>query len=109
MENLPEKGRSLSKFVSQTDQGVVLNVYIQPRASKTEYVGMHRNALKIRISAPPIEGLANEALCGYLAKELRIPKGAVMIFSGHQARQKRVLLKGVSPEQIRVTLLKSTP
>ena len=95
--------------MSQTEQGVVLNVYIQPRASKTEYVGVHRHALKFRISAPPVEGLANEALCGYLAKEFRISKGAVMIFSGHQARQKRVLLKGVSTEQIRVTLLKSTP
>ncbi|MDX1411465.1 MAG: DUF167 family protein [Nitrospirales bacterium] len=99
----------MSEFISQTDQGIVLNVYIQPRASRTEYVGVHGNALKFRISAPPIEGLANEALCGYLAKELRISKGAVVIFSGHQARQKRVLLKGVSPEQVRGTLLKSTP
>lgn len=106
MENLREKGIGMSKFMSQTDQGLVLNVHIQPRASRTEYVGVHGKALKFRISAPPIEGLANEALCMYLAKELRISKGSVVICSGHQARQKRVLLKGVSPEQVRVTLLK---
>ena len=106
MKNLTEKEIGLSDFISQAEQGVVLKVHIQPRASRTEYVGLHGNALKFRISAPPVEGLANDVLCGYLAKAFRIAKGAVVICSGHETRQKRVLLKGVSPEQVKVILLK---
>jgi uncharacterized protein (TIGR00251 family) len=106
MKNLTEKEIGLSDFISRTEQGIVMNVHIQPRASRTEYVGFHGNALKFRISAPPVEGLANEALCGYLAKVFRISKGSVVICSGQEARQKRVLLKGVSPEQVNNTLLK---
>lgn len=106
MKNLTEKEIGLSGYISLTDQGIVMNVHIQPGASRTEYVGFHGNALKFRISAPPVEGLANEALCGYLAKAFRISKGSVVICSGHGARQKRVLLKGVSPEQFKETLMK---
>ena len=106
MKNQVEKEKGILEFMSQTDEGCVINVYIQPRASRTEYVGVYRNALKFRISASPLEGLANEGLCGYLAKEFRIAKKSVVICSGHGGRQKRVLLKGVSPEQIKETLLK---
>jgi len=106
MKKSAEKAGGLSEFMSQTDQGIVMNVHIQPRASRTEFVGLHGNALKFRISAPPVEGLANEALCGYLAKAFRISKGSVVICSGHEARQKRVLLKGVSPEQVKEKLFK---
>ena len=83
-----------------------MNVRVQPRASKSEYVGIIGNALKFRISAPPVDGLANEALCRYLAKELNISKGSVVMCSGHEARLKRILLKGVSLEQITETLMK---
>jgi len=106
MKNLTEKEIGLSDFITQAEQGVVMNVHIQPRASRTEYVGLHGNALKFRISAPPVEGLANDALCRYLAKAFRIAKGSVVICSGHEARQKRVLLKGVSPEQVSEAFLK---
>lgn len=109
MKNPTEKEIGLSDFISQAEQGVIMNVHIQPRASRTECVGLHGNALKFRISAPPTEGLANDALCGYLGKAFRIAKGSVVICSGHEARQKRVLLKGVSPEQVKEVLLKSTP
>ena len=106
MKNPTDPGNRFWELLSQTDQGIVMNVHIQPRASRTEYVGLHGKALKFRISAPPVEGLANEALCGYLAKEFRISKGSVVICSGHQSRQKRILLKGVSPGEVKETLLK---
>ena len=86
MKNPTEKEIGLSDFISQAEQGIVMNVHIQPRASRTECVGLHGNALKFRISAPPVEGLANDALCGYLAKAFRISKGSVVICSGHEAR-----------------------
>jgi uncharacterized protein (TIGR00251 family) len=106
MKNPAEQGNRFSEIMSQTDQGIVINVHIQPRASKTECVGLRGNVLKFRISAPPVDGLANEALCGYLAKVFRISKGSVVICSGHGARQKHVLLKGVSTEQVTQALLK---
>ena len=106
MKKPADQENRLSTVMNQTDQGMVISVYIHPRASKTECVGLHGNALKFRISAPPVDGLANEALCGYLAKMFRISKGAVVIRSGREARQKRVLLKGVSLEQVKKTLLK---
>lgn len=105
MKGAVQKESGLSEVMSQAEQGIVLNVHIQPRASKSECVGVHGKALKIRITAPPIEGLANEALCGFLAKALRIPKKSVVIRSGYEARHKRILLKGVSSEQVKKTLL----
>ncbi len=106
MEKPAGQEKRLSEVMTRTDQGTVINVSIQPRASRTECAGLHGNALKFRISAPPVDGLANEALCVYLATVFRISKGAVVICSGHEARQKRVLLKGVSPGEVKETLLK---
>ena len=106
MKNRTEKEINLSELLTQTDEGIVMNIHIQPRASRTECVGLHGTALKFRISAPPVEGLANEALCGYLATELKISKASVVICSGHQARQKRVLLMGVSSELVKEAFLK---
>ncbi len=80
----------------------MLTVHVQPRAAKTEYVGLYgESALKIRVVAPPVDGAANEALCQFLAKYLRLPKNAVVIISGTGSRQKRVLLKGESGERVK--------
>ena len=73
---------------------VELRLYCQARASKTEIVGYHRNALKIRLSAPPVEGEANIELCHFLAGYFFVSRQDVQILSGKSARQKRVLIKG---------------
>ncbi len=106
MDKVTDEGRNWSEVLRNTDQGVVINVRVQPRALKTECVGLHGNALKFRISAPPVDGVANEALCGYLAKVFRISKRSVAICSGQGARQKRVLIRGVSTEQVKEKLCK---
>ena len=80
-------------MVHEVSQGVLLTVHVQPRAARTEYVGVHGDALKFRVKAPPAEGAANRELCRYLAKAFGVPDSDVLIQSGHQGKRKRVLVK----------------
>jgi uncharacterized protein (TIGR00251 family) len=86
--------------VQDSPEGAVLAIHVQPKASKTEYAGLHGDLLKFRVAAPPVEGAANEALCAYLAKQFRLPKSAVVIEVGQGSRHKRVLLMGVTARQV---------
>jgi len=79
---------------------VILQVRVQPRASKDEIAGVMGGALKVRLQAPAIEDRANEALCEYLAELLKTPKAAVRILSGHHSRSKRVEVRGVTEQQV---------
>jgi uncharacterized protein (TIGR00251 family) len=72
---------------------LLLNVHVQPRSREDRIMGLHGDALKIKISSPPVDGKANQYLCTYLAKLCGISKGAVSIESGDTARRKRVRLK----------------
>ncbi|MGE3154038.1 MAG: DUF167 domain-containing protein [Nitrospiraceae bacterium] len=82
-------------FIHETAQGAVLTVHVQPNASRTECVGPHGDALKIRVAAPPVDGAANEALIRFLAKTCGISSGSIVIRSGSTARRKQILLKGL--------------
>ena len=77
--------------VQDTKDGAILTIQVQPKASKSECVGLHGNALKIRIAAPPVEGRANEALLAFLAKRLKVAPSTLVIHSGAGGRHKRVL------------------
>jgi len=81
--------------------GVALSVYVQPRASKNRVAGEHDNALKLCITAPPVEGKANKAVISLLARLFSIPKTAVSIKSGQRGRSKRVILKQITLDQAR--------
>ena len=85
--------------VQDSLEGAILTIHVQPKASKTEYVGVHGDALKFRVAAPPIEGAANEALCAYLIERFSLSKKAVALLSGQGSRRKRVLLSGVSAQR----------
>ena len=88
-----------------TSEGVVLTIQVQPRASKTEFVGLYgETTLKFRVAAPPVGGAANDELRRFLSDFFRLPKNAVVIAAGLGGRQKRVLLKGLSVEQVREQL-----
>ena len=82
----------MSWIVSGKD-GVVLALHIQPGAKKTEVVGPHGDALKIRLAAPPVDGKANAALIDFLADCLGLPKAAVSLKSGQTSRRKVVEVK----------------
>jgi hypothetical protein len=74
-------------------EGLVLNARVQPKASKNAMRGVHGEALKIALTAPPVEGAANKALIAFVAKCLGIPKTSVAILSGQTSRNKRLLLR----------------
>jgi uncharacterized protein (TIGR00251 family) len=90
--------------VQNSPEGAVLTIHVQPKASKTEYAGLHGGALKFRVAAPPVEGAANEALCAYLAGLFGLPKKAVVVLSGASSRKKRVLLAGVTADRVQAVL-----
>jgi len=75
-------------------------VRVQPRAGRNEIDGEWQGALRIRLSVPPVEGRANEALRRFLADHLNVPVGAVKIASGERSRLKRVEGEGASAGQI---------
>jgi len=77
-----------------------LDVYLQPRASKTELAGMHGGSLKIRVAAPPVEGAANHALIEFIAQRLAIPKSRVRLISGRSSRRKSLEIDGLDAEQV---------
>jgi len=79
---------------------VTFMVRVQPRASRDEITGVVEGAMKIRLTAPAIENRANEALCEFLAALLKRPKSAVRILSGDRSRTKRVVIEGVTREQV---------
>ncbi len=83
---------------------VVLSLHIQPGAKKTEVAGLHGEALKIRLHAPPVDGKANDALVAYLAERLGVPKARVVLESGQTSRSKRVRVVGVAAEALVASL-----
>jgi uncharacterized protein len=69
---------------------VILDLHVQPGASRTEFAGKHGERLKVRLQARALEGQANEALIEFLAAHFRVPRRNVRILSGLKSRQKRV-------------------
>lgn len=75
---------------------VALTVYVQPKASRDRIAGLHGGAVKVCVTAPPVEGRANAAVSRFLAKLFHVPKSAVVLHSGRQNRTKKFLLRGLS-------------
>lgn len=75
-------------------------VRVQPRASRNEIAGIMDGALRIRLQAPPVDGLANEALVDFLADRLGVPRRMVRIVSGTSSRTKTVEIDGVSRDSL---------
>ncbi len=73
---------------------LLLQVSIQPRASRDQVAGVQDRRLKPRVTAPPVEGAANEHLTALLAREFRVPKAAVKMLSGETGREKRLAVHG---------------
>jgi uncharacterized protein (TIGR00251 family) len=80
--------------------GASLEVRVQPRAARAEVGAVEQGALRVRISAPPVEGAANAALIELLAKHLAVRKADIAIISGERGRTKRLLVRGVSADEL---------
>jgi len=70
--------------------GLILCIHLQPRASKDEVCSLYGDALKVRITAPPVDGKANQHLIRFLAKCFGVPKSQVNLLSGERSRNKRI-------------------
>jgi len=86
--------------VRQTETGVVFQIRVVPRASRSEIAGIQDGALKLRITAPPVEGKANDACIRLLAEKLGVKRTQVTILSGAGARTKTVAVAGIRPEAV---------
>lgn len=84
----------LMNWIRTTPDGVHVTVRVQPRATRNAVVGLHGDALKIKLTAPPVEGEANMALIAFLSEILRIPRSRIRIVMGAKSRTKCVEVLG---------------
>jgi uncharacterized protein len=91
----------VSKFDAHSRGDVVrFSVRLQPRASKNEIAGLQGAALKVRVTAPPVDGLANEALIELLSRTLKTSRRNVCIVSGHTSRTKLIEISEATLESV---------
>jgi len=81
--------------IRETPSGIVLHVRVVPRAARSEAAGIQGDALKLRLTAPPVEGKANEECIRLLAEILGVKKAQVTIIAGHSSRTKTVAVEGI--------------
>lgn len=95
---MPAKSPAMSRpepsLCTVTGDGIILSLHIQPRASRNEVCGIQDNALKVRLTSPPVDGAANKLCREFLADLFSVPKSAVEIVSGETSRHKRVRVSG---------------
>jgi uncharacterized protein (TIGR00251 family) len=91
--------------ITEAEGGVTFAVRVVPRASRNEIAGVHGDALKVRLTAPPVEGRANEALVAFLAQRLGVRKSQVEIVAGATSRRKMICVLGLSAREVEERLL----
>jgi hypothetical protein len=90
----------LPNFLRAQPDGVLLSVKLQPRASKNEIGAPLGDELKIKVTAPPVDAAANQALIELLAEKLDCPRGRVELIRGQTSRHKTIKLYGFTPEEV---------
>ena len=91
-------------YLSETPEGVILNVRAQPRSSRSGLDGVLGDAVKVRIRCAPVDGKANRELIETLADAFDLPKSAVVFKGGETSKTKRILLRGLSASAVRSVL-----
>jgi uncharacterized protein (TIGR00251 family) len=95
---------SIMECLRKTTEGILLSVRVIPRASKNAIQGLHGDALKIRLAAPPVEGKANATLIKFLSKTLKLPRAQIDIKSGETGRNKSICITDVDLKTIEEVL-----
>lgn len=85
-------------MIKETKDGIILNIRISPNSSKNEFI-QNNGELKIKITAPPVDGKANKALVEFLSKSFKVPKSYFEIIKGETSKDKTVLIKNTSNEK----------
>jgi uncharacterized protein (TIGR00251 family) len=91
--------------LKEKDGAVTLRIRVQPRARRTEIIGEHAGALKLKLAAPPVDGKANEECRRFLSKLLKVSTGSVEIISGESSREEVVRIDKTSAARINAVLL----
>jgi uncharacterized protein (TIGR00251 family) len=97
--------------IAETKDGLIFKIAVQPRASRNQAAGRKGDALRVKLTAPPVDGAANKACLQLLAKTLGVPKSRLRIQSGERGRTKRILIRMDAPDgspndrQLRAKLL----
>ena len=81
-------------------ENILLKVYLQPKSSKNEVVGPYRDGIKVKVTAPPIDGKANEALIRFLAKKFGIPPSCIEIIKGLHSREKTLRISATVLDEL---------
>jgi uncharacterized protein (TIGR00251 family) len=87
--------------IREQDGAITFEVRVAPRASRNRVIGVHEGALKVALTAPPVDGAANDALRKLLAKALGVAKSEVEILRGDRARIKLLRVQGISASEVR--------
>ncbi|MBN2319710.1 MAG: YggU family protein [Acidobacteria bacterium] len=86
--------------IRETRHGLVIRLHVQPRARRSEISGIYNGALKIKVTAPPVDDAANRAVVEYLASLLGVSKSKISIRSGTRSKDKVLLIKNISLEEL---------
>jgi uncharacterized protein (TIGR00251 family) len=89
-----DKGRLV--FLRESRDGVFMDIHVQPRAGKNGLAGIHEGLLKVRLTAPPVEGEANRECIKFFSKLLEIPKSDMEIAKGQKSRHKTILVRNLT-------------
>ncbi len=87
-------------WITETEQGTVIQVRVVPRSSVERVDGLLGDALKVRLQAPPVEGKANKALLKFLSKATGVPASRIDLLGGETHRNKRVLFGGIRRSEV---------
>jgi len=90
--------------LNETTSGITFSVRVQPRAKRNAILGELGGGLKIALTAPPVDGRANEACIDFLADLLDVPRSSIVIVSGHSSRSKVIRVTGLSSTTLRKRL-----
>ena len=91
-------------WLRTTEEGIILLIQLTPRSKRTGVLGEHNGRLKLGVSAPAVDGAANEALIVLLSELLECPKRAIAIVRGTTSRQKEVVVAGIASDTARSKL-----
>ena len=90
--------------IHENSNGVTFSIKVHPRAKQDAITGEVGDALKLALTAPPVDGKANDACIGFFAKLLKVPRSSITIAAGHTSRNKVIRVTGLTSQQLRERL-----
>ena len=96
-------------FLEDIPKGCIINLQVQPRASRNALGDQLGDRIKLYLTSPPVDGAANKACLAFLARQLKIPKRELELLSGHKSRQKRILILAVTAAEVAEKLAHPAP